>query len=75
MDAAYHHLACEAWSEDKGVSSSDSRQDSVYSDALHVIGLYGRGDKVSLSLLEGLGACEGDIKLSHGPGQAVPGKA
>ena len=31
----------EAWSEDKGVSSSDSRESSVCNEALHVIGLYG----------------------------------
>ena len=40
----------EAWSEDKSVSSSDSREDNVCNDALHVIGLYGPGDKVSLFL-------------------------
>ena len=39
----------EAWSEDKSVSSSDSREDNVCNDALHVIGLYGLGDKVSVS--------------------------
>ena len=40
----------EAWSEDKSASSSDSREDNVCNDALHVIGLYGPGDKVSLAL-------------------------
>ena len=30
---------------------------------------------LSLSLLEGFGACEGGVKLSHGPGLAVPGDA
>ena len=29
----------------------------------------------SLSLLEGLGACDGGVELSHGPGHAVPGNA
>ena len=59
----------EAWSEDESVSSSDSREDNV------VIGLYGPGDNVSLSLLEGLGGCKGGLELSHGPGHAVPGHA
>ena len=40
----------EAWSEDKSVSSSDSRGDAVWNDAMHVIGLYGPGDKVSFFL-------------------------
>ena len=40
----------EAWSEDESVSSSDSREDNVCNEALHVIGLYGLGDKVSLFL-------------------------
>ena len=40
----------EAWLEDNSVSSSDSREDKVRNDALHVIGLYGPGDKVSLFL-------------------------
>ena len=47
----------EAWS-DESVSSGDSREDTLCNGALHVIGLYGPGDKVSLSLLEGVGACE-----------------
>ena len=40
----------EAWSADKGVSSSDFREGNVCNDALHVIGLHGPGDKVSLFL-------------------------
>ena len=45
---------------------------NVCNGALHVIGLYGLGDQVSL-FLEDWGACEGDIKLSHWPGYVVPG--
>ena len=37
----------EAWYEEKSASSSDSREDNVCNDALHVIGLSGLGDKVS----------------------------
>ena len=59
----------EVWSEDESDSSSNSREESVCNEALQVIGLYGQ----RLSLPEGLGACEGGIKLSHGPGHAVPG--
>ena len=62
----------EAWYEDESMSSSGSREDNVCNDALHVIGLYGL---VARSLLEGLGACEGGVKLSHCPGCAVPGNA
>ena len=40
----------EGWHEDKSVSSSDSREDNVCNVALHVIGLYEPGDKVSLFL-------------------------
>ena len=40
----------EVWSEDESDSSSNSREDNVSSEALDVIGLYGPGDKVSLSL-------------------------
>ena len=40
----------EAWYENKSVSSSDSREDNVCNDAVHVIGLYGPGDKVSFFL-------------------------
>ena len=40
----------EAWSEDESVSSSGSREGNVGHDALHVIGLYGPGGKLSLFL-------------------------
>ena len=40
----------QAWSEDESVSSSDIRGGDVSNDALHVIGLYGPGDKISLFL-------------------------
>ena len=43
----------EAWSEDESVSSSGSRAGNVGNDALHVIGLYGPGDKISLFLHDG----------------------
>ena len=56
-------LENEALSEDENLSSSDSREDNVCNDALHVIGLYGPGDKVSLPWR--LGAREGGVKLSH----------
>ena len=39
----------EAWSEDENVSSSVARENNVCNGALHVIGLCGPGDKVSLS--------------------------
>ena len=40
----------EAWYEDESVSSSVSRENNVCNVALHVIGLYGPGDKISLFL-------------------------
>ena len=40
----------EAWSEDESVSSSGSRESNVCNEALHVIGLYGPGDKIFLFL-------------------------
>ena len=40
----------EALSEDESVSSSDSREGNVGNDALHVIELYGPGDKISVFL-------------------------
>ena len=40
----------EAWSEDERVSCSGSREGNACNDALHVIGLHGPGDKVSLFL-------------------------
>ena len=62
----------EAWSEDASVPSSFSRENNVCNGALHVIRLYGSGDKVSLP--GGLGAC-GGIKLSHCPVYVAPGRA
>ena len=63
----------EAWSEDESVSSGGSREGNVC-NALHVIGLHGPGDKISL-FLDGLGAGKGGSELRHGPGHAVPGNA
>ena len=40
----------EAWSEDDSVSSSGSPKGKVCNGALHVIGLYGPGDKIFLFL-------------------------
>ena len=40
----------EAWYDDESVSSSDSQENNVGNDALHVSVLYGLGDKISLSL-------------------------
>ena len=40
----------EAWSEDESVSSGGFREGNVCNDALHVVGLYGPGDKINLSL-------------------------
>ena len=40
----------EVWWEDKSVSSSGSCEGNVCNDALHVIGLYGSGGKISLFL-------------------------
>ena len=40
----------EAWSEDESVSSGGSREGNVGHDALHIIGLYGLGDKISFFL-------------------------
>ena len=40
----------EMWSEDESVSSGGSREGNVCNDALHVIGLHGRGGKFSLFL-------------------------
>ena len=62
----------EAWSEDESFSSSVSPENNVCNGALHVIGLYGPGDKVSFGRL---GACEGDVELSHCPGYVVRGNA
>ena len=40
----------EAWSEDEKETSGGSRESNVCSDALHVVGLHGLGDKISLFL-------------------------
>ena len=40
----------EAWSEDESVSSTASHKDNMCNNALHVIGLHGSGDKISLFL-------------------------
>ena len=40
----------EAWSEDEGASSTASRKASVCNDALHVVGLHGPDDKISIFL-------------------------
>ena len=40
----------EAWSEDEAASSTASREGNVSNEVLHVIGLCGAGDKVSLFL-------------------------
>ena len=40
----------EAWSEDESASSSGSREGNVVNNALHVTGLYGFGDQVTLFL-------------------------
>ena len=64
----------EAWSEDESVSSSDSREDNVCNEALHVVGLYGPGDKASL-FLKDWELARVDMLLPHGPGHAVPGNA
>ena len=40
----------EAWSEDESVSSNGSREGNTRNGALHVIVLYGPGDKISLFL-------------------------
>ena len=40
----------EAWSEDESVSSIASHKGNMCNDALHVIGLHGRGKKIFLFL-------------------------
>ena len=74
----------EARSEDESVSSKVSGKDNVCNEALHVIGLYGPGHKVSLTLLEGLGGwrqvvtwpwtCCATKCMRHGSWSALPGK-
>ena len=55
----------QAWSEDEKVSPGGSREGNVCNDALHVIGLYGPGGKISLFL-------QGWELTKVGPGRAVP---
>ena len=58
----------EAWSEDEGASSNASREGNVCNDALHVVGLHGPDDKISVFLfLQDLGVGKCGTKLSHGP--------
>ena len=61
----------EAWAQNESVSSSGSREGNVCNDTLHVIGLYGPGDKISLFLQDWELAKE--ALRSHGPGYALPG--
>ena len=56
------------------MSSSGSREGNVCNDALHVIGLHGAGDKISLFLEDWELAWVG-IELPHGPEHAMPGNA
>ena len=61
MEETNHGLPC-----DESVSSSVSRENNVCNGALHVIGLYEPGDKVSLSLfLKDWEAFEGGVNMSH----------
>ena len=64
----------EAWSEDEDASSTVSCEGNVCNGALHVVGLHGPGDKISLFLQDWE---LGKVVLScpHGPGHAVPGNA
>ena len=62
----------EAWLEDESVSSTASRRGNMCNDALHVVGLHGLGDKISLFLQDWELA---KVALSYGPGHAVPGNA
>ena len=48
---------CEGEARSEDESARVSRENNVCNGALHVIGLYGPGDK-GLSLLGGSGACE-----------------
>ena len=50
----------EVLTEDEGAFSTASRMGNVCNDALHVVGLHGPGDKISLSLFcAGLGVGTG----------------
>ena len=62
----------EVWSEDESVSSGVSRENSVHNGAPHVIGLYGPGGKMSLSILEGLGVTARQALISPWPDKTSP---
>ena len=62
----------EAWSEDESVSSSGSREGNVCNDALHVIGLCGLGDKISL-FLQDWELAKLALSCRMASGHAVPG--
>ena len=64
----------EAWLEDERASSNGSREGNVGNDALHVIGLYEPGDKISL-FLKDWELVSVALSWPHGPGHAVPGSA
>ena len=68
-DGAGYHVP---GSEDENASCSGPRDGKVCNDALHVIGLYGPGDEITL-FLQGWELAKGGLELSHGPGHAVPG--
>ena len=63
-----------AWRSDSGtsVSSSSSSENNVGDEALHIIGLHGCGDTMSLFFQE-WEVANGSIELPHSPGHAVPG--
>ena len=58
--------------KDGSEASNGDQADNVSTVALHVIGLHGPGDKISLCLQD-WGDGQGGTKLSHGSGHAVPG--
>ena len=62
----------EALSEDKSVCLSDSRDSNLCNEALHVVGLYGLGDKISLFFKDWeLAKVASSCRMAH----AVPGNA
>ena len=61
-----------ALSEDKSVCLSDSRDSNLCNEALHVVGLYGLGDKISLFFKDWeLAKVASSCRMAH----AVPGNA
>ena len=66
----------EAWSEDESVSSSGSREGTLCNDALHVVGLYGPGQDLSLleGLVAGLPRPRGPLSQQENRGRAVTKK-